>query len=1172
LALEFIGKVIDAFRSIVDGMKKNYLVCILILMYATAQSQGWEKIITEMDRVGDNGSSQQMLRAADGNFVVLSHQSLSSSQNGIYLIKINAAGSILWSKFFPHAGYSQSVIELADGYLISSSAIPRARLIKTDLQGNLVWSKTYSNMWQFSNMLQTPTGILLYGQSGNSTYQQGAVIAKIDEQGDYMWYHALNNTSLLARGLVLSPDGGFAAVATLPSNTYGSGSICYLMKFDDNGNVQWSRGYTYSTQFAPSKILVTADNHYLIAGAKLIKTDLAGNIVFVRGLYPTIKDIYPDGNNTYAVLMGDYWNDTQIRLGKMTEDGSTLWTVAWSTSSSWSPNYQNTVLTTADGGYIIAGYHNNNDPSRGLYLIKTDSAGSTGCNTQPRDMTTRSFYDALCVVSSPNVGFISYTSAITDFPALQPSTATHVSVTNQCCNAKASMDWGELICAGAPFHICGGGAPHISWSTGDTSACITTPDTIVTLTVSNSCGSFSRTDTIHPGSAPTLTYSLDKDSICPGDSVTVHLTGHAPYFGVGPESGPWSSVTRVNDTLYILKPATTTTFDLRIWTSEHGPSCSWTYPFVIHVTPDKPVVTWQHDTLVSSLASNYQWLHNGVIIPNATASYFVPHFEGGYSVRTTAPNGCMNVSDTVIYTIDVTSYSHHAWEKVITPSPGANCQVTCMVKTNDGSYVIASNSQSPATYYTMNIIKTDSSGHVLWSKTYGGTTSTGQERINSIIETASGYVAVGSTKSFGSGDLDVFVMNLNKFGGLIWSKAYGDWNTQVGVAIRQTLDMNYVVLGSTTNPNAYLINGDGWLIPTNDIYLFKIDGQGNMLWNKRYSSGYDNEMPKELLVTSDGGFMIGSALQKPYGNWTHNYFNILKTDNAGNLQWNKAFADTSIHPGVSLRAMKPLSGNKFLLAGYLWYYKTVLIKIDESGNIEWSRMLDLNSGMQAMEVNSNDEAFIASLNYYGGIYLAKLNQFGKFVKGTSFHNDRGILNFTALHPEADGSVSLAGTLNHSSYYWSEPSYISLVRTDEELLTNCSEEFYAEALPMPLSQVSITMSITSLGQQSNANPVAYNFTFSDSTFCRSAEMESRTAARSISFSSGIYPNPTTGKLIVNTGTDNCCLSIYNTMGEKVFTHSLKQGANHVDLSLYDKGVYFFELTAGNAKEMHKVVLN
>jgi len=69
---------------------------------------------------------------------------------------------------------------------------------------------------------------------------------------------------------------------------------------------------------------------------------------------------------------------------------------------------------------------------------------------------------------------------------------------------------------------------------------------------------------------------------------------------------------------------------------------------------------------------------------------------------------------------------------------------------------------------------------------------------------------------------------------------------------------------------------------------------------------------------------------------------------------------------------------------------------------------------------------------------------------------------------------------------------------------------------------------------------------------------------------LYPNPTNGILNLDTTTPIQQINIYNTFGQLVREIQNDQGIRQVDLSTYDSGLYFIEVTAAQGKNSFRVI--
>lgn len=95
-----------------------------------------------------------------------------------------------------------------------------------------------------------------------------------------------------------------------------------------------------------------------------------------------------------------------------------------------------------------------------------------------------------------------------------------------------------------------------------------------------------------------------------------------------------------------------------------------------------------------------------------------------------------------------------------------------------------------------------------WGRAYGGTST---EHARSVVQTEDGgYAIAGYTVSFGAGAGDFWLVKTDASGNLQWSKTYGGPNTDVGWSVVQTEDSGYAIAGDTWSFDAG--SGDVWLV------------------------------------------------------------------------------------------------------------------------------------------------------------------------------------------------------------------------------------------------------------------------------------------------------------------------------------------------------------------------
>jgi hypothetical protein len=173
-------------------------------------------------------------------------------------------------------------------------------------------------------------------------------------------------------------------------------------------------------------------------------------------------------------------------------------------------------------------------------------------------------------------------------------------------------------------------------------------------------------------------------------------------------------------------------------------------------------------------------------------------------------------------------------------------------QTNDGGYIIAGYADRRDMHTDVYLVKTDSAGYLKWSKTYGGADDDYGYSVQQTMD--GGYTVAGKTKSFGAGDYDAYLIRTDAEGNEIWSKTYGGVSADEGHSTVQTEpDSGFVVAGHT---GSYGAEG-------HDIYLIKVDGNGSKAWSKNIG-GPQQEKGQAVLQLPDGGYIVAGGTES-YG-------------------------------------------------------------------------------------------------------------------------------------------------------------------------------------------------------------------------------------------------------------------------------------------------------------------
>ncbi|PKO14096.1 MAG: hypothetical protein CVU39_16090 [Chloroflexi bacterium HGW-Chloroflexi-10] len=319
------------------------------------------------------------------------------------------------------------------------------------------------------------------------------------------------------------------------------------------------------------------------------------------------------------------------------------------------------------------------------------------------------------------------------------------------------------------------------------------------------------------------------------------------------------------------------------------------------------------------------------------------------------------------------------------------------------------------------LIRTDSNGEVLWEKTYGGEQA---DEGLSITRTSDGNLLIGgTTKSFGAGGADAYLLKLDPDGGELWSKTYGSQPDEM-VSIRGLADGGFMLWGNSVDPSDIIADpgaaGYGGFAGRSNIYLAKVDAAGNQLWSHTFG-GKNNLLASGGVEASDGGFVVLASLLRFPERGDDLY--LIKLDKNGNKVWEHTWEDESMSAYDLIRT----SDDDYLIAGsYSPMDETaqvnvdfLFIKVDQQGSEIWARNFgDTDMIDYPMAVTQTaDGGYIAvgdwvkdwSGRYPGSISIVKLDQNGepvwqKIIKPKSGHNIlRGLVQLS------DGSCLIGGS-------------------------------------------------------------------------------------------------------------------------------------------------------------------
>jgi hypothetical protein len=201
------------------------------------------------------------------------------------------------------------------------------------------------------------------------------------------------------------------------------------------------------------------------------------------------------------------------------------------------------------------------------------------------------------------------------------------------------------------------------------------------------------------------------------------------------------------------------------------------------------------------------------------------------------------------------------------------------------------------------LFKIDSLANIEWQRCIGGSENEG---VNDILETEDGYILVCNVYS-ADGDMtgsgyhygtlpqghptgDIWLAKMDFEGNILWHKCYGGTHNDWSNSIFPTPDGGYIVIGETYSNDEDVSGKHNAHGTGSDIWVFKINASGVLLWQKCFGGLGSEKLWNGVIDNGDGSYVITATL---FGNANSGDVSCMTTPIGGYDIWLIQLRDTT---------------------------------------------------------------------------------------------------------------------------------------------------------------------------------------------------------------------------------------------------------------------------------------
>ncbi len=249
---------------------------------------------------GHLNSVQQM---DDGNILV---SGTLASRKAIFLAKISPAGNVLWEKKHERGGRTigMKMVKskndvLGETYIIkhwksSGGSSDDMAIVKIDNAGSIIWSKDYviGGDDEVYDIVATDNGkCVITGSNSSSSWQM--YVIEIGTNGNISKTKGFSSRETFPYAITTTYDGGYIVTGRIRRSN--SVSNAFIMKLDNNLSIVWSKVYNKNQNLSFGDVVEDEDHNITVSSYETI----GGNLKY------TLIQFDENGNYLKAIILGN---------------------------------------------------------------------------------------------------------------------------------------------------------------------------------------------------------------------------------------------------------------------------------------------------------------------------------------------------------------------------------------------------------------------------------------------------------------------------------------------------------------------------------------------------------------------------------------------------------------------------------------------------------------------------------------------------------------------------------------------------------------------------------------------------------------------------------------------------------------------------------------------------